>query len=581
LKAKPQAPQSIRSIVGNANFEYEPHPSNVPFDAPRGPAAARFPHGSHAQTPSHTAQQDGLHQSRKRKLVEGEADLGQDSHYNRTGHGNNRPLKQTSRDRGGWTARDGGREQRNSFPGFAAMPNFTNLPPPPPGPPPFDPTNPAAFVAMAAAFGLNLPLMPSLPFPGQSRGADRRGPKMRCTNYHDKGFCSLGNICQFEHGDAIEVPIEEVPEYDPERSFLAVQPSGGFNSQAATRSQPGGKERMNFSLQGKQYNFTNTAIVAKPIPKEYFSKDSVQVFFSQFGSIVDIEMHDQELLVIVKYENNSAAARAYKSPKAIFDNRFVKVYWYNPADFGRPLPMETYGDTVTEDVIDGEEKLGPAEIARRQKDAQRAFNERRRKAGDTDAKAAEIERKLEEKREQIEKIKTQLAGLSGENTEELTQSLAALQAEAEKLFVQHEPSVPAVRGGHLGRGRGARFYARGGNYPPLGRGYTPSRGAYRGRGDGTGYTCFRGTYRGRGDGLGHTPSRGAYRVRGNGFAPAPRQNPSKKLDNRPRRMAVADIKADTPRDEALRQYLLVSGDCAWYSFGLLTVYAECHWSHEH
>jgi hypothetical protein len=531
-QAKPPVPQSIRSIVGNANFEYEPHPSNVPSGAPRGPAATRFPNGSHAQA-LHNIQQDGSNQSRKRKLAEGEAVQGQDSHYNRNGGGNNRPLKQTSRGRGGRTARGGGMEAQNNFSGFPGMPNFANFPPPPPGPLPFDPTDPAAFFAMAAAFGANLPPMPSLPVPSQGRGSNKK--KAKCTDYHNRGFCALGNFCQYEHGGDVQVPADEVPEYDPEQSFLAVQPGAGFNKQTAPRSQSskpkGVRPRMKFSQQGKPYNTTNTTIVVEPIPKEYCDEDNVRGFFSQFGNIVDIEMDTHKRLAIVKFDDNPAAAGAYTSPKAIFDNRFVKVYWYNPADFERPPPTQNYGDTEMKDAIDEEEKLDPKEIAKRQAEAQQAFNERRRKADEAEARAAEIERMLKEKNEEMEQIRKQLAELSGDKADEFSQNLAELQAEADSLFAQHEPSTPAGRGrgGYAGRGRGAPFLARGGYFPPHGRGYTPLRGAYRG--------CVR-------------------------FPPTLPRNPNKKLDNRPRRLAVTGIEASTPRDEALRQHLLVSGTCA-------------------
>jgi hypothetical protein len=530
--AQPPAPQSIKSIVGNANFEYEPHPSNVPFGAPRGPAATRF-----SEAPPYNIQQDGSNHSRKRKLAEGEAGQGQDPHYSRNGGGNNRPLKQTSRGRGGRNVRGGGSmEVQNNF-------SFANHPPLPPGPLPFDPADPAAFFAMAAAFGANLLPVSSQPFPSQSRGPNNKASGAKCTDYHNKGFCALGNFCAYEHGGAIEVPVDEVPEYDPEQSFLAVQPSEGFTKPVAPRSQSsknkGGRPRTKFSQQGKPYNQTNTTIVVEPIPKEHCSEDNVRGFFSEFGTVVDIEMDTHKRLAIVKFEDNAAAAGAYTSSKAIFENRFVKVYWYNPTDFERSPAMQDYNDTVMKDATDEEEKLDPEEIAKRQAEAQQAFEERRRRAEEAEAKAAEIERKLKEKNEEMEQIRKQLAELSGDKADEFSQTLADLQAEADSLFAKHEPSTSAgrghtqIRGGYLGRGRdrGAPFYAHGGYLPPRGRGYTPFGGAYRGRAN---------------------------------FTPAPRRNPNKKLDNRPRRFAITGIVPGTPKDEALRQHLLVSGVCAWY-----------------
>jgi len=118
------------------------------------------------------------------------------------------------------------------------------------------------------------------------------------------------------------------------------------------------------------------------------------------------------------------------------------------------------------------------------------------------------------------------------------QSSATLQAEAAELFDQHGPGEQETHG------RGA---------------FNP---AYRGRG----YAPF--APRGRGFG----PYRGAYRGRAGGYAG--RGVVNKKLDNRPRRLAVTQIQPDTPRDESLRQHLLVSRSYTWIHSSLLTIRTE-------
>jgi hypothetical protein len=221
----------------------------------------------------------------------------------------------------------------------------------------------------------------------------------------------------------------------------------------------------------------------------------------------------------------------------VFENRFVKVYWYGP-DTGEKLSLEKSEDIDMEDPKNKEEeRLDLEAIAIRQAEAQKAFEERRRKAQEADARAAEIERQLEEKNREIAEIKRQLAELSGDPSDEFSQTLATLQAEAAELFDQHGPDEPSPSD----RGHGA----------------------------------FRGTYRGRGyfppRARGYAPYRGAYRGRAGGFAG---RAANKKLDNRPRRLAVTGIKPDSPRDESLRQHLLVSGDCSCIHLRLLMISLE-------
>jgi hypothetical protein len=402
-----------------------------------------------------------------------------------------------------------------------------------------------AFFAMAAAFGANLPGMPQLPFPnGQDGGSNQGRLKTKCPDYYERGFCALGNLCPHEHSDAaVTVSPDEVLEYNPEQSFLAVQPHRAFGKQAAASSQPrptkGRKPRSSFSLPGYSHDRSNTTLVVEQIPQQHFNDDSIRSYFSEFGNIFDLELHPKRRLAVIKFSDRQAANQAYHSPKAVFENRFVKVYWYGPDTRGK-LSHEKDEDVNMEDPKGKEEeKLDLEAIAIRQAEAQKAFEERRRKAQEADARAAEIERQLEEKNREIAEIKRQLAELSGETSDEFSQTLATLQAEAAQLFDQHGPDEPspsdrgrgAFRGGYRGRG-----YA---SFPPRGRGYTSYRGAYRGR--------------------------------AGGFAG---RAANKKLDNRPRRLAVTGIKPDTPKDESLRQHLLVRGAYLGMHFHQLIMFLE-------
>lgn len=543
LSHPPPAP--IPSIVGTSNYEYEPHSlhaSNAPpVGAPKGPAAARPRPGPRhllaqpaGPSPSRDIQQGASHLSRKRKLIERETSQardGHDAHYSRTGGGHRAP-KQTAR-RGGRNARGGPSESQRGLSNLAAMFSAPHLPPPPPGPLPFDPTDPAAFFALAAAAGFILPNMPSLPFgPPQGNGLDYEGPREKCKDYFTKGVCKLGSLCPHEHGNEPLTSADGVPEYDPEHASLGLQSGvrvkGAANGHGARRSKSrnnrGGRSRAPFSQPGPSSDRTNTTLVVEQIPEENFSEDDLREYFTQFGPIVDVEMHIYKRLAVLKFEHRSAADQAYNSPKAIFDNRFVKVYWYNPD----ALPGPAYagsGDAHMADTDEVEKREDSEEIAKRQAEAQKAFEERRRKVEEAEARAEDIDRQLKEKNEEMKQIRRQLAELGGDPTsdEAFSQALATLQAEAEDLFAQREPEAP------LSRGRGAFL------------------GGYRGRGSsaftsrGRGRAAFRGTHRGRDSAVAFLGRSGVRR-----------------LDNRPRRLAIADIEADSSRDEALRQYLIVS-----------------------
>ncbi|CCT61127.1 hypothetical protein [Plenodomus lingam JN3] len=523
------------SIVWNANTESGPQAlqsaNTLPAGAPRGPAAMKVPTGSQTYNILSYVP-DG---PRKRKRGDREAHEskdGRDVPQDQIGS-NKKPMRQTAH-RGGAQIQRQATKAQNPFPPFSAMAHLHNLPPPPPGPPPFD--DPMAMFAIAAAFGIDLSALPPLPFSSsQNNAKSHMEPKAKCKDYHTKGFCALGTVCPYEHGNAIAVPADSIPEYDPEHASLALQTNGKDGGRSGhraprKRSQTSGgpQGRAEFTHVGPSHDPTNTTLVVDKIPTEKCSEDEVRGFFSTFGAITDVKMHTHKRMAIIKFKDREAAQQAYRSPKAVFDSRFVRVFWHRShvdsphgnADVG----MEYTGQE--------EQRESPEEIAKRQAEAQKVFEERRRKAEEADARSAEIDRLLKEKTEEMRKIRQQLAELSGEKGAEeegFTETLASLQAEAENLFAQYEPETAAPS-----RGRGTY------------------RGSYRSRGSATfplrgrGYAgAFRGACRGRG-------------ANSAGFQSRPSV---KRLDNRPKRLAVAGVEEHSAREEALRQHLLNMPDC--------------------
>lgn len=491
--------------MGTSTSEYLPNPVNAlnaaPLHAPKGPAASRTPNGHRLPdrptgTPGVNVQQDG---QRSRKRKQDERDTGHSGEgLNRTS--NDRPLKQTARR--GKNGRAGGLNAQ--APAFAPMPNMPPFNPSMGEVPPFDPTNPMAFLAMAAAFGINLPGMPPMP------AFNAESSNIRCADYDTKGFCAAGSTCPYRHD----------LEYDPEQPARALN-GGQTSGTQSNRARTG--RRASFSLIGPTRDHTNTKLVVQRIPEEHLKEEDVRDFFSKFGTIVDIRMQPRQRLAIIEYETHDAANAAYTSPKAIFDNRFVKVYWKR-SDADQGLSQHHYdgfGADAEERSYRDTEILDPEEIERRQAEAQKAFEERRKKEVEAAAKAEEVDRKLQETNAEILRIKRELAKVSSEGNadieEEFTQDLATLQAEAENLFAQQDAAAESWRGSIRGAYRGAY----------RGRGYAP-----RARG-------FKGGYRGRGS-----------------FAGA--RTGVKRLDNRPRRIAIKDVKPGSRKDEALRQHLFVS-----------------------
>ncbi|KAL8670817.1 MAG: hypothetical protein Q9168_004665 [Polycauliona sp. 1 TL-2023] len=506
---------------------------------------------------------------------------GNDSHYGR----GDRQMKQPRRGgvRGGRQDFTNGRPPYGQSGSPLGLPRgqlpFPNTVPPPPD------LNEPLMAMMMQAIGMQAPQQtPPLPTgpqygypqPGQNTPAynenGRTKINARCRDYDTKGFCVKGNTCPFEHGnDRVVAPGQDVAEYDPKNSAITDVPAtsprvNGFGGQDmhARNNAPGpnayrgrgdGRDRggrgnfpsrranrAEFSQAGPNSDRSNSSIVVEQIPEEKFSEDSVRGFFSAFGTITEVDMRPYKHLAIVKYSDYWDAKQAYESPKVIFDNRFVKVYWYKPDAI--PQSADGRNGSVSgglENAPKSEEpEFDKEEFEKKALAAQQKLEEKKTLMKEAEEKRKTLERQkeelsqkqAEEKKKLLEKLAAKGAsgsmnsdsGLNGEHksgpdevddkasaqTKALRAQVAALEAEAKSLGLDAALSEEPFSARGRGRGRG-----------------------------GAGFDSYRGSPRGRG-----------------GFQAGGAFN----LDNRPKRVSVSGVEFNAEKDEALRQHLFGVGE---------------------
>ncbi|KAI6866551.1 hypothetical protein KC323_g3852 [Hortaea werneckii] len=425
-----------------------------------------------------------------------------------------RPVKQARRGGGKHDKAHGkfhvpsGQQYANALPYVPSQQQMLQQPPMPgplPGMQPFDPNDPmGSIIAMGQLMGLPLP-----PFPSDQPLPTQAGNGQRCRDYDIKGFCSRGVSCPYEHGENPYIVPQQIDEYDP--TMPAPIRTGQLDTSPATR-------------------------VVEQIPEENFDEQSVRDFFSQFGTVTHVTMEHSQLLAIVDFDDHDSAKAAYDSPKSVFDNRFVKVYWYKP----EKLPKATYGanadEALSTEMQQDEPDFDPEEVSRQQEEAQRKYDEARQQREDNLRRRQEVDEKLIQMEREHKKLVDLLAHKTGEvfpstingdenpQTRSLKEQLAKLEAEAKSLGI--DPDNLSVAGSHS-----------------MSNGYSTS--LHRGRGG----------YRGRRGMSHHQPS---YRG-GHGGAFAPRRS-AIALDNRPKTLAITFEAGDhEEHEEKLRQYLMFNG----------------------
>ncbi|KAL1882823.1 hypothetical protein Daus18300_000461 [Diaporthe australafricana] len=386
-----------------------------------------------------------------------------------------------------------------------------------------------------------------------------------------------------EFNDLFQLPnLTQEAEYDPSSATLSQPPQfpqfpqnppphhgNGHHNQNRNNRQ--GQQRRKtaharapFSAEGPVHDRTQTKVVVESIPEENFSKDQVRDFFAQFGTIEEITMMEYKRLAIIQFDNWASANAAYKSPKAIFDNRFVKVFWYKDEKHG---DIANGGDGANgvkngypANGIKSEESAGVKledidmdEFTRRQEEAQKAYEEKTAKNHEIEKQREELEKKQKElqarqaaekqrlmeklagsRKSSIEPASSDAAaaeekGGEASKTEALKATLAKLRGEAEAMGIdlnaqQQEDGTSTLSTYYSGYSRGGRG------------GYFRGRGAYAPRGS------FRGGVRG---------GRGNVHAAYAAFS----------LDNRPKTVAISGVDFSAPeKDEALRRHLFVYGE---------------------
>ncbi|GJC96949.1 RNA recognition domain-containing protein [Colletotrichum higginsianum] len=401
-----------------------------------------------------------------------------------------------------------------------------------------------------------LPQMPVYPQPapyGPPIGPRRN--RQKCRDFATKGYCARGNSCQYDHGiEPIWLPPSgpsgppKFEDFDPRDAAMMMsqnfqqmqQLMEAFNAEQEGRdgrkNRRGAKgrrrqNRASFSADGPVDDRSKTTIVVENIPEDHFSEEEIRKFFSEFGNIEQVTMQPYKRLATVKYDTWDAANAAYRSPKVIFDNRFVRVFWFvEEAEQAAARAANASGE-------EGEPEIDLEEFMKKQEEAQRQHEEKMRKKVELDKQRQELEHRqrelLAQHREVQQKLQAKMASKNGDvdNAEDgslnsaLRAQLAALEDEAKLLGL--DPSAadePATtwHGSTRGNARGR------GGFAPRGRGFAPrGRGSYRGGFRGDVHAAY-----------------AAY-----------------SLDNRPKTVSVTGVDfTSSEKDEVLRQYLLGVGE---------------------
>jgi hypothetical protein len=73
-------------------------------------------------------------------------------------------------------------------------------------------------------------------------------------------------------------------------------------------------------------------LVVEKIPDDKLSLEHVNGWFKRFGTVTNVAIDSPNAKALVSFANHEEAHAAWKSEDAVFNNRFVKLFWHRPME---------------------------------------------------------------------------------------------------------------------------------------------------------------------------------------------------------------------------------------------------------
>lgn len=73
-------------------------------------------------------------------------------------------------------------------------------------------------------------------------------------------------------------------------------------------------------------------LVVEKIPEEHLSLESVNKWFKRFGTVTNVAVDVSGGKALVSFSTHDEAVAAWKAEEAVFNNRFIKVFWHRPME---------------------------------------------------------------------------------------------------------------------------------------------------------------------------------------------------------------------------------------------------------
>jgi RNA-binding protein 26 len=99
----------------------------------------------------------------------------------------------------------------------------------------------------------------------------------------------------------------------------------------------GGGRSRGGTFGGESHNFrperrNDKTLVVEKIPEDKMTLEHVNGWFKRFGTVTNVAIDSSNAKALISFANHDEAYAAWKSEDAVFNNRFVKLFWHRPME---------------------------------------------------------------------------------------------------------------------------------------------------------------------------------------------------------------------------------------------------------
>lgn len=181
-------------------------------------------------------------------------------------------------------------------------------------------------------------------------------------------------------------------------------------------------------------------LVIEKIPDDKLSLEAVNSWFKRFGTVTNVAVDTPGKKALVSFSSHEEARAAWQSEEAIFNNRFVKVFWHRPMGGQGSVgahALEASASALASMTDSPKAKTHSFEGAPRWSGNASAAVTSLKWSGEAKGKQNSLERQIAEQKELMSK----LGSASGEEKKEIMARLRKLNAEMKSPSTSPDPST--------------------------------------------------------------------------------------------------------------------------------------------